>query len=104
MAFGDYPADYNPKVHGPFDPARYYGTPDTPLSQVKLGELGSWLGRRNKNPKAMVAAVSRCKFHLKNPGGGGNISMCSQSELESLLSSKSWLEQWDSSTSLTMEN
>lgn len=25
MAIGDYPADYNPKVHGPYDPARYYG-------------------------------------------------------------------------------
>lgn len=25
MAFGDYPAEYNPKVHGPYDPARYYG-------------------------------------------------------------------------------
>lgn len=25
MGFGDYPADYNPRVHGPYDPARYYG-------------------------------------------------------------------------------
>lgn len=25
MAFGDYPAEYNPKTHGPYDPARYYG-------------------------------------------------------------------------------
>lgn len=25
MGFGDYPAEYNPKVHGPYDPARYYG-------------------------------------------------------------------------------
>lgn len=25
MAWGDYPAEYNPKVHGPYDPARYYG-------------------------------------------------------------------------------
>lgn len=25
MAFGDYPAEYNPKVHGPYDPARFYG-------------------------------------------------------------------------------
>lgn len=22
---GDYPAEYNQKVHGPYDPARYYG-------------------------------------------------------------------------------
>lgn len=25
MAFGDYPPEYNPSVHGPYDPARYYG-------------------------------------------------------------------------------
>jgi hypothetical protein len=25
MGFGDYPAEYNPKVHGVFDPARFYG-------------------------------------------------------------------------------
>lgn len=25
MGFGDYPVEYNPKVHGPYDPARYYG-------------------------------------------------------------------------------
>lgn len=25
MGLGEYPAEYNPKVHGPYDPARYYG-------------------------------------------------------------------------------
>lgn len=25
MGFGDYPAEYNPKVHGIYDPARFYG-------------------------------------------------------------------------------
>lgn len=25
MNFGNYPPEYNPKVHGPYDPARYYG-------------------------------------------------------------------------------
>ncbi|XP_054282805.1 putative ATP synthase subunit f, mitochondrial [Macrosteles quadrilineatus] len=59
MAFGDYPAEYNPKVHGPYDPARYYGKPDTPFGQVKVGELGQWFGRRNKSPQSMIAAVSR---------------------------------------------
>lgn len=39
MAIGDYPVEYNPKVHGPYDPARFYGKPDTPFSQVKLGEV-----------------------------------------------------------------
>ncbi|KAI5724114.1 putative ATP synthase subunit f, mitochondrial [Diaphorina citri] len=59
MGFGDYPAEYKPQVHGPYDPARYYGKPDTPLGQVKLGELGSWFGRRNYSPRAMTAATSR---------------------------------------------
>ncbi|KAG8269696.1 ATP synthase subunit f [Homalodisca vitripennis] len=63
MAFGDYPADYNPKVHGPYDPARYYGKADTPLAQVKLGEFGQWLMRRNKSPQAMVACGSRVEYY-----------------------------------------
>lgn len=25
MGYGEYPAGYNAKVHGPYDPARYYG-------------------------------------------------------------------------------
>ena len=25
MGFGEYPAEFNPKVHGPYDPARFYG-------------------------------------------------------------------------------
>ncbi|CAH1397341.1 unnamed protein product [Nezara viridula] len=59
MGFGDYPAEYNPKVHGPYDPARYYGKPDTPFGQVKLGEISSWLMRRNKNPSAFMGVCSR---------------------------------------------
>lgn len=47
MAIGDYPVDYNPKVHGPYDPARYYGKPDTPLSQVKLGEVTIFMKNEN---------------------------------------------------------
>ncbi|EAT47153.1 AAEL001718-PA [Aedes aegypti] len=55
MIFGNYPAEYNPKIHGLYDPVRYYGKPDTP---VKLFELGAWFGRRDKNPAA-AGAVSR---------------------------------------------
>lgn len=25
MGFGDYPANYIPEKHGPYDPARFYG-------------------------------------------------------------------------------
>jgi F-type H+-transporting ATPase subunit f len=59
MAFGDYPAEYNPKTHGPYDPARFYGKPDTPFSQVKVGEIGQWFGRREKSPRALASVFSR---------------------------------------------
>lgn len=32
---------------------------DTPFGQVKVGEITAWLGRRDKNPRALVSAVSR---------------------------------------------
>ncbi|EAT35367.1 AAEL012454-PA [Aedes aegypti] len=54
MIFSDYPVEYNPKIHGPYDPVRYYGKP----VQVKLIELSAWFGHRDKNP-ATVGAVSR---------------------------------------------
>ncbi|KAK9500645.1 hypothetical protein O3M35_001873 [Rhynocoris fuscipes] len=66
MALGDYPIEYNPKVHGPYDPARYYGKPDTPFGEVKLGELGSWFARRNKSPQAVAGAVSRAMWRWQH--------------------------------------
>ncbi|KOB75169.1 ATP synthase F chain [Operophtera brumata] len=59
MAFGDYPKEYKPDVHGPYDPARFYGKTDTPFGQVKINELGAWFGRRNKSPSAVMGTVSR---------------------------------------------
>ncbi|KAK2585634.1 hypothetical protein KPH14_010258 [Odynerus spinipes] len=59
MRIGEYPPEYNKAIHGPYDPARYYGKPDTPFTQVKLGELFAWFGRRNKSPQAATQAVSR---------------------------------------------
>ncbi|CAH0398040.1 unnamed protein product [Chilo suppressalis] len=59
MGFGDYPKEYNPAVHGPYDPARYYGKPDTPFGQLKISEIGSWFARRNKSPSAVAGACSR---------------------------------------------
>ena len=31
---GQLPPGYNKAIHGPYDPAVYYGKPDLPLSQV----------------------------------------------------------------------
>lgn len=59
MRLGDYPDEYNREKHGSYDPARYYGPPDTPFGQVKLGELPGWLLRRRKSPRAMIQAFSR---------------------------------------------
>ncbi|KAL7301352.1 putative ATP synthase subunit f, mitochondrial [Trichogramma pretiosum] len=60
MGFGDYPKEYNPSVHGPYDPARYYGPQDTKFFDLKLGEVGAWFGRRQKTPQALAGAISRC--------------------------------------------
>ncbi|EAT48003.1 AAEL000877-PA [Aedes aegypti] len=54
MTFGDYPAEYNPKIHGPYDPVHYYGKPGTP-GEVLNGYL---VRQRDKNPAA-AGAVSR---------------------------------------------
>merc|ERR1712168_282793 len=59
LGLGELPKEYNPKVHGPYDPAVYYGPRDKALGQVKIGEPPGWLARRNKSPVAMGRAVSR---------------------------------------------
>lgn len=85
MGFGDYPAEYDPKIHGPYDPARYYGKgklenstvnmqvhyvtlflsiADKPFGELKLSEIGEWFGRRNKSPNAVVGTISRGRFNL----------------------------------------
>ncbi|XP_015435222.1 PREDICTED: putative ATP synthase subunit f, mitochondrial [Dufourea novaeangliae] len=59
MRIGDYPIEYDPGRHGPYDPARYYGKPDTPFGELKLAEIPSWLGRRNKGIRPLMALGSR---------------------------------------------
>merc|ERR1712059_95442 len=59
FGLGELPKEYNPKVHGPYDPAVYYGARDKKFGEVKLGELPGWLARRNKTPTGMGRAMSR---------------------------------------------
>lgn len=66
MSFGEYPPEYDPKQHGAYDPARYYGEQDTPFGEVKIGELGSWLARRDKTPRAILGAVSRAYWRWQH--------------------------------------
>ena len=74
---GETPAEYNVKVHGPYNPGTFYGkrllnfklfyvpnvsfTAD-PIGEVKVGELGSWIARRNFHPTAIVRACSSGKL------------------------------------------
>ena len=59
MGLGDLPKEYNRKIHGPYDPAVFYGKKDTPLGETKLSELPKWLTRRNYSPITMGRSVSR---------------------------------------------
>lgn len=59
MGLGELPKEYNKAVHGPYDPAVFYGKKDVPLGQVKLQDVPAWFSRRNKSPTAAVQAMSR---------------------------------------------
>lgn len=75
MGLGELPKAYNKAVHGPYDPAVFYGKRDVPLGQVnllscpqdndticfqvKLQDVPSWFSRRNMSPTAAVQAMSR---------------------------------------------
>merc|ERR1711976_743652 len=59
LGLGECPPGYNPKVHGPYDPAINYGKKDIPLGQVKISELPGWLARRNWTPAGIARGMSR---------------------------------------------
>ena len=59
MGLGELPKEYNKAVHGPYDPAVFYGKKDVPLGQVKLQDVPARFSRRNKSPAAAVQAMSR---------------------------------------------
>lgn len=43
-----------------------YPIADIPLAEVKLGQLGSWLNRRNLHPVAMFQATARAYYRWLN--------------------------------------
>merc|ERR1711976_135361 len=63
---GQYPAEYNPRVHGPYNPGTYYGK-DLAFKDVKIGEMGAWIGRRSFHPLAIGRAMGRCwsRYQIK---------------------------------------
>ncbi|KAL0109520.1 hypothetical protein PUN28_014526 [Cardiocondyla obscurior] len=75
LPFGGYPREYDPARHGPYDPARYYGKPDTPFLDLKLNEIPSWFSRRQKSPQAFAGLFSRAfwrwQHNYVHPRKGG---------------------------------
>uniref|UniRef100_A0A8D9ECI5 ATP synthase subunit f, mitochondrial n=1 Tax=Cacopsylla melanoneura TaxID=428564 RepID=A0A8D9ECI5_9HEMI len=72
MGFGDYPVEYNPRVHGPYDPARFYGNADTPLGQVGgggAGVTGSGVGGRY--PGGQIGGAASGGYPGSGAGGIG---------------------------------
>uniref|UniRef100_A0A914XJS5 ATP synthase subunit f, mitochondrial n=1 Tax=Plectus sambesii TaxID=2011161 RepID=A0A914XJS5_9BILA len=57
--FGLRDARYNPNVHGPYLPSRYYGPKDKTFAEVKVGELPAWLGRRQKGLLPTYRLIAR---------------------------------------------
>lgn len=45
MGFGDYPLEYNPKVHGPYDPARFYGKGKLKLLYIHIKSIIVWISQ-----------------------------------------------------------
>merc|ERR1712053_31545 len=66
LGVGQLPAEYNPKIHGPYDPAVYYGPKDTTFLNTKLGQLPGWLMRRPKNPIDWFRATNRSWWRWRN--------------------------------------
>lgn len=79
QSIGTLPAEYNPKVHGPYNPGTYYGKAD-PLSEVKVGDVASWIGRRNASPHGIIRAINRAhwrwmqKYLLVRKGGASGVA------------------------------
>jgi hypothetical protein len=55
----EYPKEYNPRVHGPFNPSVYYGPKTQAFSEVKLGDVAKWIGQREKSWTSIVNMASR---------------------------------------------
>jgi F-type H+-transporting ATPase subunit f len=61
----DYPKEYNPRVHGPYNPATYYGPKTQAFSEVKLGEVGKWFGQREKSVSSLMNFLTRGNENLE---------------------------------------
>lgn len=90
---GHYPKEYNPKVHGPYYPFRFYGkrkcvcrmnvtikcifnvrsnftvifccSAEKSIWDLKVSEIPAFLSRRNAHPMAVAGAMSRGNIQFK---------------------------------------
>lgn len=93
--WGCYPAGYNRAVHGPYDPARYYGPKDTAFAEVKVADLTAWLMRRDKSPRAITGAISRARFRWQDKfAEPRRARLAPFLQFLVLLSASSYLLQW----------
>ncbi|XP_060064203.1 putative ATP synthase subunit f, mitochondrial [Ylistrum balloti] len=63
---GKYDPNYNPRVHGTYDPSRWYGKPDKPFMDVTVKELPAWISRRDISPFGIARAFGRGYATFKN--------------------------------------
>ncbi|KAL4232404.1 hypothetical protein ACF0H5_009972 [Mactra antiquata] len=67
--FNPYPEGYKPRVHGPYDPSRYYGkTPKVSLWDVKLGSLLETVLSADYRKRNLLQTVSRffARYHARH--------------------------------------
>ncbi|XP_048758240.2 putative ATP synthase subunit f, mitochondrial [Ostrea edulis] len=57
--FGEFPKEYNPKIHGAYQADRFYGTPDKPFFTLKLNEVIPWMKRRDASVTGTARFISR---------------------------------------------
>ena len=50
FGIGELPKEYNVRVHGPYNPGRYYGPDQRNWKDLKIKEFPSFLLSRSKNP------------------------------------------------------
>ena len=64
---GQLPSGYNKAVHGPYDPAVFYGKADIPLSQVKWDNVWSFLNQHFPQVKVYQLPAWLLRRQFYNP-------------------------------------
>ncbi|XP_045213182.1 putative ATP synthase subunit f, mitochondrial [Mercenaria mercenaria] len=58
--YNPYHPEYNARIHGPYDPSRYYGKePKMSMWDLKLGDIPKKLLTSDKSPQNIFGVISR---------------------------------------------